>query len=116
MRGASRGPGEAGWGAGGRSTEGRSAARPAERAAPLAPAEREAGAGGSAGSPSPTDSLGRRGTSSPVPNLDLHLPPDSPSRKCGSNLEESEAGTEKAPEPVASLRFPALTATHPAPS
>lgn len=39
MRGATRGPGAAGWGAGGRSTEGRSAARPAERAAPLAPAE-----------------------------------------------------------------------------
>lgn len=45
VRGAARGPGAAGWGAGGRSTEGRSAARPAERAAPLAPAEGEAGAG-----------------------------------------------------------------------
>lgn len=75
MRGAARGPGAAGWGAGGRSTEGRSAARPAERAAPLAPAEGEAGAGGSAGSPSPTDSLGRRGTSFPNPNLDLHSSP-----------------------------------------
>lgn len=74
VRGAARGPGAAGWGAGGRSTEGRSAARPAERAAPLAPAEGgEAGAGGSAGSPSPTDSLGRRGTGSPIPNLNLHF-------------------------------------------
>lgn len=46
MRGAARGPGAAGWGAGGRSTEGRSAARPAERAAPLAPAD---GGGGGRG-------------------------------------------------------------------
>lgn len=123
MRGAARGPGAAGWGAGGRSTEGRSAARPAERAAPLAPAEGEAGAGGSAGSPSPTDSLGRRGTSFPIPNLDLHSSPthappphgprDSPLEECSSSLEGLGAGTRKAPEPLPSLRLPSLTTSHP---